>query len=626
MFWAGYLNVNTAWAGNPAIEYAGATGAYYGAPCTSLYDTYSRPTPFNARYISYTYPTAWSLSLQRYLPNATNTALALPAASFAASYDGPLPPAAGSLVPAACALAAVQIASPLTACGHGFVMNAPTSYLQIGTPRDWGYMGGLLTTWYASPGQATEGSATNPGFSVNTWVYRTGWAAGAQGATTRIFAVGTDYTINLYEASTSNGALNNAYQAVMLQWPGCSGAYFYPLYGSTLNVRGAHMVTVAYAAASHVAVYVDGVQYAYRGSSGTAPNGGCDLAYSMWPPHLGDSVAMAGSTTATLEAGAFNLVETALYAYALDQPTVAAALAGSAHQGVWPAPPPPPYTAPPNTLNSRIAACSPIHRYGSAIPYPFEGGVLHDFGTNAKTDPWSGNWLYAASPAAALPATIVGPSSVYLWASNQPLISVASRVDFGVRRFTGSGLTVGFLVSSSASACSAAAAMDSYPAAVAAGIPSVISYFDIGGYSLYSAFPAGSNGGCVAVTGTLATNPALSSNMPSVTTQVTTPAGVTSSFTGLGTPYSPLVPQIVDHYTFVSFSATGTSIYVDGRPWAVFPMIRYGQQDHTTSWSTRFFGGNMLASSMTIHDLQIYDVALTGSQISALSRGVETEC
>lgn len=635
MFWAGYLNVNTAWAGNPAIEYAGATGAYYGTPCTSLYDTYSRPTPFNARYISYTYPSVWSPLLQRYLANATSTTLALPAASFASSYDGPLPPAAGSLAPAACALAAMQIASPLTACGHGFVMNALTSYLQIGTPRDWGYMGGLLTTWYASPGQATGSSATTPGFSVNTWVYRTGWAAGAPGATTRIFAIAasaavataSDYTISLYETSPSNGVPGNSYQVVMLQWPGCSGAFFYPpRYGSTLNVRGPHMVTVAYAVTSHVTVYVDSVQYAYRVSSGTPPNGGCDLAYSMWPRHLENSIAFAGSTAAAPEAGAFNLVETTLYAYALDQSTVVAALAGSAHQGAWPAPPPPPYAAPPSTLNSRMAACSPIHRYGSGIPYPFEGGALRDFGDHAQSDPWPGNWLYAASPSVALPATVVGPSSVYLWASNQPLISIASRVDFGVQRLTGSGLTIGFLVSSNAAACTGGAAMDSYPAAVTAGIPSVISYFDIGGYSMFSAFPTGSNGGCVAATGTLATNSGLSSNMPSVTTQITTPAGVTSSFTGLGTPYSPLVPQIIDRYTFVSFSSEGTSIYVDGRPWAVFPMLRYRQQDHTTSWSTRFFGGNMLATSMTINDLQIYDVALTGSQISALSRGVETEC
>ena len=572
---AGYLSVVYPWNGNP--EFAGAAGAYYNANCMSVYDSFSRPASANAVYVSGTFPSGW-LSGQ-YYTNMTNTTTALTADSFTASSKGPAPVfSAGSLTPATCA----SNNAGGSACGYGFVMSSSLSYMQIGTPMDWGYSGPLGTS-YESP--ARNGMTT--GFSVNTWVYRTTTAAVAY-SNTRIFTILPSaslansalygYTIGIYDTGSSPPG-----PVIVLQWPGCAGLYFYPpLSGAPIGQRGPHMITVSYDEDVHVAVYVDGVQYVNRLSlvSGTATAPLCDLGYSTWPDHIPASTAYVGAYATGIGPNMYNIIETALYSHALSASEISTALLdGKAQQAAWPAPPPPPYNAPAATTFARLAACTavpPIHRYGSAIPDPYESGVVKDFGSASTTDPWNGAWIgyypsvYALQPGAS--------ALMYTAVSGYTISTSLARIDFGVRTFSNTGLTVGFL--QSYTGCS--------------GIS--FCYFDFGGYSLCSS-------SCGSV-------------------KVANPLGAYATSMQTDAPQA----QITDRYTFVVFSTTGTYVYVDGRPWGVFPSVQYDASEAFVSRSTRFFGGNPGSTSSTIYDLQIYDVALQPADVMALSKGVDNEC
>lgn len=629
--WVGDLAVSNAdadWINNPQL--ASAVGSYYGTACiASLYDTFPRVTPYSRRYISYNYPS-----------NLTDTALAMPASAFTKSATTDSVPVTGILTPASCVNG--SLGTPLTtpACGYGFILGARTSSsLQLGPAQDWGLLQSSMNTGYYNGGDSVVYENTPcTGFTVSTWVYRTGVAQ--QGYATRLFGVTptaqyvvpnsyerASYTVSLSNQNTyaplaATAANSAAGPVVLLSWPGCSQAYFYPpLLSASLSIRGPHLIVVAFHSTSPVIVSVDGVQYAYQYSNYWGSGGGaCDLAYGTWPASLPSSIASAGHyygfAGVGAEPGAWNIIDTTLHCRQVALSEVQAMLSGTSHQGAWPVPPPPPYLAPPMTVTSRFAACStlpPIHRYGSAIANPFDGGVMRDFGMS-DTNTWSAWPGMLVRLVQSTPQWLANASIISFTAGTgvpNGLLSNAYRVDFGARYFYGTGLTIGFLVSGGIE-CTPTIALNSY---APYGIPSAMTYFDFGGYSMYTIAQ-----NCTA--GTTAVG------VPNVVTRVTNPFGASSSFSGLGTnTYSPLQPQQMDRYTFVVFSTTGTTVYVNGIPWASFPSVVYDTGVVPfLSRNTRFFGGNLVATSMTIHDLQIYQRALSPADVAALSKGVSSAC
>ena len=185
-------------------------------------------------------------------------------------------------------------------------------------------------------------------------------------------------------------------------------------------------------------------------------------------------------------------------------------------------------------------------------------------------------------------------------------------------------MTVMFMVTSSAPACSQAPA----DASSFSEAPSTITYFDFGGYALYS----------VLTDGTCAPG--------KVATYLSSPlTGPGAPAYGVGTPASPVVPMVQGTYTAVSVGPLGATVYVNGLPWARYPHsgwgglgMPYGQpmlqmrgnppssSNVTTPVPVRFFGGNQATSSITLHDLQIYDFALTAGHVGGLSRGQGMVC
>lgn len=626
-FWAGhlYLSVNAGYNADP--ELVGATGLYYGTQCYgSVYDAFSLRTDplIGANYLSYNQPA-----------NVTTIVGAMPASAF--SSIGP-PLVAGSLVPVQCASGAPTTTPP---CGFGFALNTATSYVQVGGPLDWGFRGPLNTghPWntnqvnidYTLSNDLATSSSRNHGFTVATWIYRTS-ATSTVGKMTRLFTVVPDnaipsagsYVITLYDVNvgptTYAGAATstNSGHAVSLTWPGCAAAYFYsPLITASLDIRGPHIVVVSYDENSGVAVYVDGIQYTYRASNSSVPYGECDLAFSTWPEHMLKSIAYIGNYNNSSPNVVYNILETTLYSFSMTSADVLSISSiGTSLVSNWPAPPPPTYNAPSSTLQSmpRYAACAsaqPIHRYGSATYSPFDGGIMKDIGAQGQTTPWPGMWNFGYGTVP-LPTTQLAQSTITLSLTGG-LYANAARVDFGVRAFSGVGLTIGFLMDwSGVTECTVTSATAT---AVAIGIPSPITYFDFGGYSMYTVAA-----NCV---------PGVTGGVPNVVTKVTNPVGASGTYVGIGAAGSAnyIVPQQLQRYTFVVFSTAGTTVYVNGAVWAVFPTVAYDTS--VTPWisrNTRFFGGNLAATSMTIHDLQIYDRPLSALDVMSLSKGMENQC
>ena len=114
---------------------------------------------------------------------------------------------------------------------------------------------------------------------------------------------------------------------------------------------------------------------------------------------------------------------------------------------------------------------------------------------------------------------------------------------------------------------------------------------------------------------------------------------------GVGTAGSPVVPLVQGAYTAVSIGPLGATVYVNGLSWATFPHAAWGglgmpygttplqmrgnplgTSNFTTPTPVRFFGGNQAAPNITLHDLQIYDFALTAGHVGGLSRGQGMVC
>ena len=487
----------------------------------------------------------------------------------------------------------------------GAILDGPNAYLELG-PRDYG----LVAI------NATDGlSATAPGVSFSFWMTRTAAALGSQGNATRLLTViGNTYDDYNYTIALAPRA-GPTYHTVDVSWPACQGdaAFVSTLPTGTLNTAGTHHIAVSHSATSAVQVFVDGLPAAYRSQAASGLL--CDLAFSTWPAQFSASNFSIGSS-GSADAGTFVLVDFVVHARALssaDASAIWAAGPPAASDAVLP--PPPPVAAPTTVVYNlpKMAACSaapPIHRYGdfSATVAPFTGGVLQDTNT---TQPWPGVWRSNATP-----ATV--PANSFITLGNlTTYYSANAYVDFGPQTFTGTGLSVGFLVSNTAvanSGCSVSANYSSASAS-AAGAPASYALFDVGGYSVYSVVNS-----CAA---------GFTNGVPNAATIVTSPGGGSSSFQGAGTARSPLLPMINERYTFVTFGPSVARIYTNGQLWGTFPMVQYSGGVFAAP-SVRFVGGEMNNGgsmlSITIHDLQMYDRELQPGDVAALSRGVSFSC
>lgn len=434
--------------------------------------------------------------------------------------------------------------------------------------------------------------------------------------------VANSFSISLV-SQTTNGVLG---YLLALTWPGCGqaaanspGVYYAAptLSGagignsSVMPVLAMHNIIVSFSSNTNVHVYVDGVEWAMMSISNTASLQECTLGNSEWPDYFPTSGSYLGDYGGSVETvPTFLLVDAAFWTRPLSTSEVSAAVGTSVFGTAVASPPPPPFVAQSMTMHDRLVRCSqnpPSHRYGSGGAYPFVSGMVYD--QNA-TGYW--NVPYSSSlPSSALGATAANSPIAFPYGGNAgSLYTLNAALDFGMRTFSGSGLSIMWLTTNANGQCNTT----QQNANGAYNSPTSLTYFDFGGYTLYV------NGSCSVGAATAG----------GTTTFMSGPSA-TASFIGGGTFRSPVVPAIDMKYTLVSIGSTGTYIYVDGYIWASFPSVvwSYSSSNPFISSNTRFFGGNMLATSaypLTIHDLQIYDYALTAVHASALANGRGGAC
>lgn len=383
-------------------------------------------------------------------------------------------------------------------------------------------------------------------------------------------------------------------------WPGCPGASFFSQ-RADLNTTGMHHVVVTFPIdndnsdiAGNIAVFIDGE----RASQGAARDltGGCSIDTGVWPARFISTGATLGTAGSGGDVGVFSLVHFSVYSQPFTESIAEALWTRRNIRGVRPgniAVPPPPYSAP-SLLNSvRLTACfnePPEHRFGTFQAYPFVNGELVDGGALADSDPWNAPWV---SSTFAMPQANTSQITLV----KLPSLSAAqAAIDFGTRNIASLGLTILFYVQMS-SPCNATVA--------AAHAPSSMAFFDFGGFQLFS---VGS-----------------SCQWPSMNTYITTPSGASVAYTGTFDKPYPFTPG---KYTAVTFGPGGTNVYVGGRRWMTSPVVQwpYSENEPFTMSSAKFYGGNMLNTNMTIHDIQIYYRELSVGEIGGLQRGLSAVC
>jgi len=495
--------------------------------------------------------------------------------------------------------------------GFGVSLGSLSSYIDLGA-RDYGISG--LT----GAGEAV--SATSPGFSTSFWVYRApliwGNATAASGtnATRLLTIIGNTFDGYNYSIGMTLRTGNLGY-SIDVSWPSCQyDAEFTAAYSAgSLATPGYHNVIVSHGTLTSMQVWVDGLAYAYRGQSAPTTYTGCDLSYSTWPANFTASNAFLGSYgSVDTTSVTFALMDAAFYLRQLNSTDAALIWAnGPAGAADSIAAPPPPAVAGAGASSNlpRLTACAsapPIHRYGDWQTNPFPGGVVADSNASA---PWNGVWRVAggASP------SFVAPYSDITLGNLTTYYTSEAYIDFGEQTFTGAGLSVGMLVSNTATAvnnCTVTATSTSTN-----GFPSSTALFDIGGYSVYSVVTS-----CAA---------GYTSGVPNIATYVTSPGGAIASYQGIGNARNPFLPIINERYTFVTFGATnGARIYVNGMLWSTFPTVTYTPGTFMASVRA-FLGDTHNAGSqlqITLRDLQIYDRELQPADVASLSRGVAFGC
>jgi hypothetical protein len=97
------------------------------------------------------------------------------------------------------------------------------------------------------------------------------------------------------------------------------------------------------------------------------------------------------------------------------------------------------------------------------------------------------------------------------------------------------------------------------------------------------------------------------------------PDGNIVSYVSPATAAEPTVPQAAFQYTVVTFSETGTKIYLNGALWVNFPTVTMPRGGSDLE-SMRFWGtGN---TWQVLLDLQFYDYALTAHDVHRMKLGL----
>ena len=386
----------------------------------------------------------------------------------------------------------------------GIVLDSTSAWFDLGA-RD-----------YSLAGLKQAGETVLGGFSAAFWLHRTAAAAASVTTSTALLTLSGARKLSV---SVTARPATGAGHSVDLAWPGCAGgaAQFVP--ATNLSTAGFHHIAVSFSENAQVVVYVDGAVAAYRASSAR-----CDFSSSRWPStnfavtntFLGSYGSVDPSTFALIDAGFFFRPLTAAEVVAAYSVSPVAAVA----------PPPPPAIAPAGFGYAlpQLAACQtrpPIHRYGDFQASPFAGGAVVDANASA---PLHGAWRTAVD------APLV-PNNAYVTLGNHYYYGNDSYVDLGgPLTLTGTGLTVGILISNSAMAGAPCAPTAAGASATSKTAPSSTAYFSIGNYSAYSTVSS-----CAAGYGAGAAANAV--------TYVTTPSA-TATATGSGVHGSPLVPMV----------------------------------------------------------------------------------
>ena len=453
---------------------------------------------------------------------------------------------------------------------------------------------------------------TRPGVSLAFWIARTG-AASTPGVATRLFAIqpsgfataGANYSVAVTPRTGFGYTLD-------VSWSGCAGDAQFALSGATtLTAPGLHLLVITHGATGGVAAYIDGAPATYAGQSNLGAK--CDAGAAAWPATLfGTALLGAGGA---FDSTTWILLDAAFYLQQLAASGVAVAwLSGPTYALPAPAPSPPPSTNAGYAL-PRVAACStapPVHRWGDWQAVPFANGVLVD---SNLTNPWPLAWRTASPLTAAAAAATNGYATLGTMGN---YYTQGAYADAGPQYLNGTGLTVTMLVSNSAlqnGPCAGPTAASSASGAPDA-IPSSWALFDIGGYSVsasVSSCAAGSANG-----------------VPSAATYVTSPGGASATLSGAGTTRSPLLPLLNERLTVAVWSQSGFTLYVNGVAWGSTPAVPFASAGAFAAPYTRFFFGELYNNnqplSITVHDVQVYNYALSAGAVAALARGIPFAC
>lgn len=348
---------------------------------------------------------------------------------------------------------------------------------------------------------------------------------------------------------------------------------------------GVHKLVVTASADTPMAVSLDGVPYALHYIQ--SPQ--CTMAELRWPEYMPVTNVFVGNKgTSQYIAVESNFVSLILMDLSINHSPSSAGPDSSTLSGAAAATtPPPPWnsariTAAPTGTSFRLAGCAGAsHRYGAASgPFPFAGGVVVDgvMGGNL-------NGVFTGFTA----------SSNFRAQSNMagsimfPFICAA--LDFG-SYVVGDEFSVAFMMGNGPGVTTCA--ISSWPA----NGP----IFDFGGYSLYY------------------------NSYPAPTAQVPVylmgPDGNIVSYMSPATAAEPNVPQAAYQYTVVTFSRTGTKIYLNGALWVSFPTVTLPQGGSDLE-SMRFWGnGNTASGNQVLLDLQFYDYALTTHDVHRMRWGL----
>ena len=383
---------------------------------------------------------------------------------------------------------------------------------------------------------------------------------------------------------------------VFVRHPTCgiicyTSAQLTPAFTLTGNVTGLftagsgmHTLSVAASSTRPMSVVLDGIAFApYQFQSSF-----CTLSHTMWPTSMVATNAYIGNRDSVMTAEstpAFVVVDMGLTTTGNDPGSSAATAAATVAAATLPngvalSTPPPPWSAATlsatPTTGTRYAACSGVsHRYGEAAgPTPFAGSVAVDM---------VGQLTAAFSSA----TTVLRGAATAVTASRITFPAGCTALDFGPYQTGDYGLSVAFMTSNAPAVATAATG------ACAANAPNVAGpVFDFGGYTMHYSSTSGP-------------------------VYMTSPDGNLITYQAPNTTSAPNIPHVPYQYTVVTFSTSGTKVYVNGAIWISLPTLMLPQQ--TLLQTMRFWG---TGTGTVLLDLQLYDAALSSLNVRKMSLGI----